>query len=304
MIARTLYDDLPAALVAEIADAGLDPRAVYEHVVLAFEEDLPGGVDDVTSDAMPDMGEAVADFAARETGVVAGLAIAELAFAYALGDTVKITGRVPDGTRVAPGDVVLTVSGPVRGVLTAERTALNFASHLSGVATATSRWVDALAGTRARVLDTRKTLPGWRALQKYAVRCGGGVNHRFSLVDRAMVKDNHAVAAGGVVAAYEAVVAKHPGLRVEVEVMDLDELRAVLAAGCTEVLLDNMSTADMAEAVRINEAAGSPATLEASGGLTLGRAREVAETGVDFISVGALTHSVVVFDLGLDFRTA
>lgn len=303
MITRTPYGELPAGLVDEIRAAGLDPQAVYDHVELAFEEDLPGGVDDVTSDAMPDMGHAVADFAAREPGVVAGLAIAELAFVYALGDTVKVTGRVPDGTRVEPGDVVLTVSGPVRGVLTAERTALNFASHLSGVATATSQWVDALAGTRARVLDTRKTLPGWRALQKYAVRCGGGVNHRFSLVDRAMVKDNHAVAAGGVVAAYEAVVAAHPGLRVEVEVMDLDELRAVLAAGCTEVLLDNMSTADMAEAVRINEAAGGRATLEASGGLTLERAREVAETGVDFISVGALTHSVNVFDLGLDFRT-
>lgn len=303
MIARTPYDALPVALVEEIAAAGLDPRAVYDHVVLAFEEDLPGGADDVTSAAMPDMGEAVADFAAREPGVVAGLAIAELAFAYALGDTVKVTGRVPDGTPVQPGDVVLTVAGPVRGVLTAERTALNFASHLSGVATATAQWVEALAGTRARVLDTRKTLPGWRALQKYAVRCGGGVNHRFSLVDRAMVKDNHAVAAGGVVAAYQAVVAANPGLRVEVEVMDLDELRAVLAAGCTEVLLDNMSTADMAEAVRINADAGGHATLEASGGLTLERAREVAATGVDFISVGALTHSVNVFDLGLDFRT-
>ena len=199
-----------------------------------------------------------------------------------------------------PG-LVLTIAGPVKGVLTAERTALNFASHLSGVATATSRWVDALEGTDARVLDTRKTLPGWRALQKYAVRCGGGVNHRFSLVDRAMVKDNHAVAAGGVVAAYQAVVAANPGLRVEVEVMDLDELRAVLDAGCTEVLLDNMSNADMAEAVRINRAAGGRATLEASGGLTLERAREVGATGVDFISVGALTHSPPALDLALDF---
>ncbi|MFC7503493.1 carboxylating nicotinate-nucleotide diphosphorylase [Nocardioides sp. CPCC 206347] len=303
MIARTPYDALPASLVEEIAAAGLDPKAVYDHIALAFEEDLPGGADDVTSAAMPDMGRAVADFVAREPGVVAGLAIAELSFLYALGDTVELSGRVADGTRVQPGDVVLTVAGPVQGVLTAERTALNFASHLSGVATATAAWVDALAGTSARVLDTRKTLPGWRALQKYAVACGGGVNHRFSLVDRAMVKDNHAVAAGGVVAAYRAVVAANPGLRVEVEVMDLDELRDVLAAGCTEVLLDNMSTADMAEAVRINQAAGGNATLEASGGLTLERAREVAETGVDFISVGALTHSVNVFDLGLDFRT-
>lgn len=303
MIARTPYDDLPAPLLAEIEAAGLAPRVVYEHVALAFDEDLPGGQDDVTSASLPAMGEVVGDFAAREHGVVAGLAIAELVFAYALGDTVEVSGRVPDGTRVSPGDVVLTVAGPLRGVLTAERTALNFASHLSGVATATAAWVDALAGTGARVLDTRKTLPGWRALQKYAVRCGGGVNHRFSLVDRAMVKDNHAVAAGGVVEAFEAVRRAHPDKRVEVEVTDLDELRAVLDAGCTEVLLDNMSDEQMAEAVAINAAAGRPAVLEASGGLTLARARAVAETGVDFISVGALTHSVDVFDLGLDFRT-
>lgn len=298
-IARTPYDAMPPALLDELAAAGLDPRAVYDLLVLAFTEDLPGGADDVTSAAMPEMGRAVADVAAREEGVVAGLAIAELAFRYVLGEDVAVTRRVPDGTRVRPGDVVLTVAGPVQGVLTAERTALNFASHLSGVATATSRWVDALAGTRARVLDTRKTLPGWRALQKYAVRCGGGVNHRFSLVDRAMVKDNHVVAAGGTVPAYRAVVAANPGLRVVVEVATLDELRAVLDAGCTEVLLDNMSCEEMAAAVAIT---AGRATLEASGGLTLDRAREVAETGVDFISVGALTHSVIVFDLGLDFR--
>jgi nicotinate-nucleotide pyrophosphorylase (carboxylating) len=193
--------------------------------------------------------------------------------------------------------VVMRVEGPVNDLLTAERTALNLASHLSGVATATSHWVDALAGTRAQVLDTRKTLPGLRALQKYAVRCGGGVNHRYSLCDRALVKDNHVVAAGGVVPAYELVRAANPTLRVEVEVTDLDQLRALLDAGCTEILLDNMDTATMAEAVRVT---AGRATLEASGGLTLERAREVAETGVDFISVGALTHSVKVFDLGLD----
>jgi nicotinate-nucleotide pyrophosphorylase (carboxylating) len=302
MIARTPYTELPAALLKEIEADALDPRAVYEHVVLAFDEDLPGGVDDVTSAAMPDMGVAVADFAAREEGVVAGLAIAELAFRYALGDAVELSGRVADGTHVRPGDVVLTAEGPVKGVLTAERTALNFASHLSGVATATSHWVAALEGTKARVLDTRKTLPGWRALQKYAVRCGGGVNHRFSLVDRAMVKDNHAVAAGGVVPAYHAVVAANPGLRVEVEVTDLDELRDILAAGCVEVLLDNMSNDELVEAVAIRDELAPAATLEASGGLTLERATSVAATGVDFISVGALTHSVKVFDLGLDFR--
>jgi nicotinate-nucleotide pyrophosphorylase (carboxylating) len=299
VIARTSYADLSRTLVDELAAAGLDPLAVYEHVVMAFEEDLPGGADDVTSSAMPRMGTAVADLTAREDGVVAGLAVAELAFRYALGDEVAIAGRVPDGTHVRPGDVVMTVSGPVAGLLTAERTALNFASHLSGVATATAAWVRALEGSRTRVLDTRKTLPGWRALQKYAVRCGGGVNHRFSLVDRAMVKDNHVVAAGGVVEAYRRVVEAHPGLRVEVEVTDLDQLRAVLDAGCTEVLLDNMDDATMTEAVQIT---AGRATLEASGGITLERAPAIAATGVDFVSVGALTHSVRVFDLGLDFR--
>jgi len=196
---------------------------------------------------------------------------------------------------------VMRVSGPTRGLLTAERTALNFASHLSGVATATSRWMEALEGTRARVLDTRKTLPNLRALQKYAVRCAGGVNHRFSLTDMAMVKDNHVIAAGGVVPAFEAVRKAHPDLPVEVEVTDLDQLRELLDAGCERILLDNMTDDQMAEAVHIAEDHSSTrATLEASGGLTLERARDVAETGVDFISVGALTHSVIVFDLGMD----
>ncbi len=298
-IARASYADLPRALVDELAGAGLDPRSVYEMVVAAFDEDLPDGGRDVTSSAMPPMGHGTGDIAARESGVVAGLGVAELVFVYALGLDVDVTGRLADGTHVAAGDVAMTVSGPVQDLLTAERTALNFASHLSGVATATSHWVAALEGTRARVLDTRKTLPTYRALQKYAVRCGGGVNHRFSLSDRAMVKDNHVVAAGGVVPAYELVRAANPTLRVEVEVTDLDQLRELLDAGCTEILLDNMDTVTMAEAFRIT---GGRATLEASGGLTLDRAREVAETGVDFISVGALTHSVKVFDLGLDLR--
>jgi len=298
-IARTSYADLPRSLVEELAEAGLDPRSVYEMVVAAFEEDLPNGARDVTSSAMPAMGVGVGDIGAREPGVVAGLGVAELVFAYAMGSDVEVSGRLPDGSAVSAGDGVMTVSGPVQDLLTAERTALNFASHLSGVATATSHWVAVLAGTTARVLDTRKTLPTYRALQKYAVRCGGGVNHRFSLSDRAMVKDNHVVAAGGVVPAYELVRAANPTLRVEVEVTDLDQLRDLLAAGCTEILLDNMDTATMAEAVRITD---GRATLEASGGLTLDRAREVAATGVDFLSVGALTHSVKVFDLGLDLQ--
>jgi nicotinate-nucleotide pyrophosphorylase (carboxylating) len=306
-VARTPYDALPPALLAELADAGLDPEAVYAAIVSAVEEDLPasGGGRDVTSTAtIPAQARGVADFAAREPGVVAGLTVAALVFHYVCGDDVTVTDRLPDGTHVVAGDVVMRVAGPVRGLLTAERTALNYASHLSGVATATAAWVAALEGTRARVLDTRKTLPNLRALQKYAVRCGGGVNHRFGLTDMAMVKDNHVVAAGGVVPAYRAVREAHPDLPVEVEVTDLGQLRELVEAGCERVLLDNMDTATMAEAVRLVEEMGATGrvTLEASGGLTLARAREVARTGVDFISVGALTHSVVVFDLGLDLQ--
>jgi nicotinate-nucleotide pyrophosphorylase (carboxylating) len=298
VIARTPYDALPHDLVEELSGAGLDPKAIHDAVAAAVAEDLPG--DDVTSVAtIPDTARGVADFAAREAGVVAGLGLAALVFHYVMGDDVEITDRLADGTRVRPGDVVMRVGGPVRGLLTAERTALNYASHLSGVATATAAWVDALAGTRARVLDTRKTLPTYRSLQKYAVRCGGGVNHRFSLSDMAMVKDNHVVAAGGVVPAYRAVRAAYPELAVEVEVTDLDQLRDLLDAGCDRILLDNMDSPTMAEAVRIS---AGRATLEASGGLTFERAREVAETGVDFISVGALTHSVRVFDLGMDLQ--
>ena len=287
---------MSAAVRDELAAAGLDPDEVQAGIDRALAEDVP--TEDVTSVAtIPTDQHGSGVFAAREDGVVAGLAIAELVFTTVMGSSVSVTDRVPDGTRVGPGDVVLRVAGPVRGLLTAERTALNYASHLSGVATATAQWVDALAGTPARVLDTRKTLPGWRHLEKYAVRCGGGLNHRMSLSDRAMVKDNHVVAAGGVVPAYEAVRAAYPDLRVEVEVTDLDQLRELLEVGCTEILLDNMPTSLMREAVEIT---AGRAALEASGGLTFDRAREVAETGVDLISVGALTHSVKVFDLGLD----
>ncbi len=296
----TPYDAMPAAPLAELSEAGLDPRPVYDAIVAALEEDLPGDSTDVTSVAtIPADARGTADFVARGPGTVAGLPVAAMVFGYVMGEAAEVSDRLADGTRVGSGDVVMGVAGPTRGLLTAERTALNFASHLSGVATATTAWVDALAGTRARVLDTRKTLPGHRVLQKYAVRCGGGVNHRFGLADMAMVKDNHVIAAGGVVPAFQAVRSAHPDLRVEVEVTGLDQLLAVLEAGCEQVLLDNMSTELMAEAVRVT---AGRATLEASGGLTLERAREVAETGVDFISVGALTHSVTVFDIGMDLR--
>jgi nicotinate-nucleotide pyrophosphorylase (carboxylating) len=298
---------LGTALKAELVEAGLDPEQLLTHIRFALAEDLPAdpalgaaaGVDTTSYATLGADQRAVAHFNAREPGVVSGLGLAALVFAEVMGDTVEVSHRVADGARVASGDRVMTVAGPVRGLLTAERTALNFASHLSAISTATSHWVKALEGTNAQVLDTRKTLPGWRALQKYAVRTGGGVNHRFSLSDMAMVKDNHAAAAGGVVPALEAVRRTFPGLPVEVEVDTLDALRELLEVGVERVLLDNMSTATMREAVEI---AAGRAVLEASGGLTLQRAREVALTGVDFISVGALTHSVVVFDLGLDLQ--
>jgi nicotinate-nucleotide pyrophosphorylase (carboxylating) len=291
--------DLKEVLDTELTEAGLDPARVRAQIADALAEDLPpdGTGVDVTSDATPTAVRVTAQLATREDGVGAGLGIAALVFSEVLGDDLEIDDRLADGTRVAAGDVVMQVTGPVRGVLIAERTALNFATHLSGIATATALWVAALEGTHAKVLDTRKTLPGYRALQKYAVRCGGGVNHRFSLSDMALVKDNHVAAAGGVLPAYEAVKARYPDLPVEVEVTDLDQVRELLDAGCVRILLDNMSNAMMAEAVALS---AGRAVLEASGGMTLERAREVAETGVDFISVGGLTHSVRVLDLGLD----
>lgn len=298
--AATPYDELPEVLLAELTEAGLDPRAVYDAIAQALAEDLPpdgGGVDVTSAATISEDVVGTAEFGAREEGVVAGLGIAALVFHYVLGDAVEVFDRVPDGTPVTRGDVVLRVTGPVTRLLIAERTALNFACHLSGVATVTRDWVRALEGTNARVLDTRKTLPGYRALQKYAVRCGGGVNHRLSLADMALVKDNHVIAAGGVVPAYLAVRSAYPELPVEVEVTTLEQLGELLDVGCERILLDNMSSETMAAAVAL---ARGRATLEASGGLTLERAREVALTGVDFISVGALTHSVKVFDLGMD----
>ncbi|MFP5253346.1 MAG: carboxylating nicotinate-nucleotide diphosphorylase [Actinomycetes bacterium] len=300
MTADTLapFERVPEALRSAIAGAGLDPIKVYDDVVAAVEEDLPG--EDVTSVATLDPhARATAHLVARADGVVAGVRVAELVFAVVAPDAVT-EPRVGDGGRVTRGDVLMAVTGPVRQLLTAERTALNYLCHLSGVATATARWVDALEGTGARVRDTRKTTPHFRALEKYAVRCGGGTNHRGSLSDQALVKDNHVLAAGGVVPAYRAVRERYPDLPVQVEVTTLDQLRELLDAGCDSVLLDNMSTDQMAEAVRIT---GGRARLEASGGLTLDRARDVAATGVDYIAVGAITHSAPVLDIAMDLLT-
>ena len=297
-IVRTPFTDLPAALVTELADAGLEPRNVYDAVVQAVDEDLPGA--DVTSEAtIPADATAWADLTARADGVLAGGAVAELVLRFVAGGHVDVTRKLADGSHVVRGDVVMSVHGPVRALLTAERTALNFLCHLSGVATTTRAWVRALEGTGAQVRDTRKTTPHFRALEKYAVRCGGGLNHRADLSDQALVKDNHVLAAGGVVEAYRAVRRQFPAVPVQVEVTTLEQLIDLLVEGAEQILLDNMDVATMREAVEINVGRGR---LEASGGLTLDSAREVAATGVDYLAVGALTHSAPVLDIAMDLR--
>jgi nicotinate-nucleotide pyrophosphorylase (carboxylating) len=283
-----------AELATWLSESGLDPQAVENLVRVALAED---GETDVTSEPIFDAGaRAGADVVARRPGVVAGLPVAAVVF-ETLGLSVK--SLAADGDRVAPGDILLSVEGPLLGLLRAERTALNFLTHLSGVATLTRWWADAIDGTGAKVRDTRKTLPGLRALQKYAVRCGGGVNHRLSLQDAALIKDNHVAAAGSVTAAFDAVCGRHsaPGLHVQVECDTLEQVREALGAGATSILLDNMSIAEMTEAVAL---AKGRAALEASGGLALDGARDVAETGVDYLAVGALTHSAPALDIGLD----
>ncbi len=282
--------------------AGLDPALVAGVVDRALAEDLGEGdpsvtaVDVTSSATIPLELQGIADVRTRAAGVVAGLEVAALVFARA-GANVTIVAR--DGDRVQPGDVVLTAEGPVRRLLTVERTMLNLLCHLSGIATLTARWVDAVAGTGARIRDTRKTTPGLRALEKYAVRCGGGVNHRMGLWDAALVKDNHVAAAGGVAAAFRAVREAFPAVTVEVECDTVDQVREAIAAGADLILLDNMSLADLRACVEL----APPATLlEASGGLTLDTAHDVAATGVTYLAVGALTHSAPILDLGMDLR--
>src|SRR5215469_10714261 len=283
-----------------LSAAGLDPGAVRSVAAAALAEDLAGGIDVTTAATVPSAERGRADLIARAPGVVAGLPVVATVFWLAAPD-VEWTAIAADGDEVHAGQRLLTVSGPVGPILTAERTALNLLCHLSGVATLTRRWVDAVAGTSASIRDTRKTTPGLRALEKYAVRCGGGVNHRMSLSDAALIKDNHVAAAGSVGAAFAAVRAYAPGLPLEVECDTLDQVAEALAAGADLILLDNFDVQALAAAVRLTD---GRALLEASGGLVLEGARAVAETGVDFLAVGALTHSAPALDIGLDLVQA
>ena len=270
---------------------------VDEVIRAALAEDLADGPD-VTSEAtIPAGHRSQLDLVARQDGVVAGLDVAARVFEIVGQIDVQILAS--DGDRVTTGQVLLSAVGPTRDLLTAERTALNLLTHLSGIATATAAWVELLGPDGPKVRDTRKTLPGLRGLQKYAVRCGGGVNHRMSLSDAALIKDNHVVAAGGVTQAFNAVRERFPGIPLEIEVDSLEQLSEVLDAGADLVLLDNFTPDQMREAVALT---GGRAKLEASGGLTLENAADVATTGVDYVAVGALTHSVTVMDIGADLQ--
>ena len=270
-------------------------------IARALEEDLRYGPDVTTLATVPADATTTASMVAREAGVIAGVDIALLALDEVLGvGGYLVKHRVEDGARLDPGAAALIVEAPTQGLLTAERTMLNLVCHLSGIATTTAAWVDAVEGTKAKIRDTRKTLPGLRALQKYAVRVGGGVNHRMGLGDAALIKDNHVAAAGSVVAALRAVRAAAPDLPCEVEVDSLEQLDEMLAEDVELVLLDNFPVWQTQIAVQRRDARAPETKLESSGGLSLVTAAEYAGTGVDYLAVGALTHSVRVLDIGLD----
>lgn len=268
-----------------------------ELIARAIAEDLQGGEDVTSTATISKESTSTADFVARKSGVLAGIEMVKATLEeVGLSD---IDAVMQDGEAIGPGDVLLTVTGNTRAILLAERTALNFVGHLSGIASETAKWVKAVSGTKCLVRDTRKTTPGYRQLEKYAVRMGGGTNHRMSLSDAALIKDNHIAAAGGVSQAFLAVRSTYPSAPIEIEVDTLDQLREVLPLKPDLILLDNMSPALCAEAVAIVAGATK---LEASGGISLENARAYAESGVDYIAIGALTHSAPVLDIGLDLR--
>jgi nicotinate-nucleotide pyrophosphorylase (carboxylating) len=285
--------------------SGFPHEWARELVTVALREDLgPDGVDVTTLATIPADQTRTAEIVARAPGVVAGVPVVELvltAVAERIGGVVPSVEVVnDDGTRLERGDVIARLTGSTQVILVAERTMLNIISRLSGVATHTRRWADALEGTSTMVLDTRKTTPGLRWLEKYAVRCGGGTNKRMGLYDVAMIKDNHKLAAGSVAAAYALVRERFPDVDVQVEVTTPAEAQEAYDAGARFIMCDNMSVDVLGETVGLLRAAGEPVEIEATGGLTLEVVRDYAGTGVDFISVGGLTHSSPIVDIALD----
>jgi nicotinate-nucleotide pyrophosphorylase (carboxylating) len=288
---------LSSKLTKQLLELGLDPANVEKIVLGTIAEDLAGGEDLTSNSIIPENQISIAEFVSRKPGVVAGLHIAA-----AVLESEGVTNYeilVSEGSLIDAGRVLLRATGETRKLLLTERTALNFLGRLSGIATLTNRWVSEVKGSKAKIRDTRKTTPLLREFEKFAVRMGGGVNHRMSLSDAALIKDNHVLAAGGITAAFDLVKQKYPNVPLEVEVDSLDQLKEVVASGAELVLLDNMSLEQCRAAVEI---ADGKCKLEASGGLTLENAHAYANTGVDYLAVGALTHSAPVLDIGLDLR--
>lgn len=295
-----MREALSPAVAEACEEAGLDHNMVSAVVLRALEEDLRLGPDVTTEAIVAEEATASGAFVARAQGVLAGGPVVVAVFDL-LGGFAQANPVLAEGSPLEPGDEALIASGSLRHLLLAERTALNLLCHLSGIATSTAAWVEEIAGTGAVVRDTRKTTPGLRELEKYAVRCGGGRNHRLALGDAALVKDNHVAAAGSVKAAFMAVRESAPTVAVEVECDELEQVKDAIEAGADLVLLDNMSLEEMTACVEV--ARSHPGVrLEASGGLSLDRARAVAETGVDFLAVGALTHSSPSLDIGFDLN--
>jgi nicotinate-nucleotide pyrophosphorylase (carboxylating) len=273
---------------------------ILELVRRALKEDVGAG-DVTTESTIPSEHVSRGTITARADGVIAGLDVARAVFAER-DPELSFTARVSDGDRVVAGTVVATVEGRTRAILTGERVALNFLQRLSGIATATAACVTALEGGRTRVLDTRKTTPGMRALEKYAVSAGGGENHRMGLWDMVLIKDNHIEAAGGIAPAVSAARAAHPDLAIEVEAKSIDQVASAMGAGADRIMLDNMTMEQMRDAIALARSVDSPPEIEVSGGITGDRLRAIAELGPDFVSVGSLTHSAIALDISLDLE--
>jgi nicotinate-nucleotide pyrophosphorylase (carboxylating) len=276
---------------------GLSPNHIFQQVKDAVAEDLMGGEDITTVATISESQVSTADFVARKAGVVSGLHVAAAVLEYCGINHYEVL--VDEGATVAAGKVLITAQGNTRKLLLAERTALNYLTHLSGISTTTNKWVQAVAGTKCVIRDSRKTTPGLRSLEKFAVRMGGATNHRLSLSAEGLIKDNHIIASGGIAAAFKALKEKFPGKPIEIEVDSLEQLKQAIAAGAQLVLLDNMDPELCKQAVAL---AAGKCKLEASGGITLENAKAFADTGVDYLAIGALTHSAPALDIALDFR--
>jgi nicotinate-nucleotide pyrophosphorylase (carboxylating) len=280
-----------------IKTLGLSPNHIFQQVKDAVAEDLMGGEDITTVATISESQVSTADFVARKAGVVSGLHVAAAVLEYCGINHYEVL--VDEGAAVAAGKVLITAQGNTRKLLLAERTALNYLTHLSGISTTTNKWVQAVAGTKCVIRDSRKTTPGLRSLEKFAVRMGGATNHRLSLSAEGLIKDNHIIASGGISAAFKALKEKFPGKPIEIEVDSLEQLTQAIAAGAQLVLLDNMNPELCKQAVAL---AAGKCKLEASGGITLENAKAFADTGVDYLAIGALTHSAPALDIALDFR--